>query len=104
MHVPDGLIITNKPLSVFGVIAMWIISLAFLYWSWKKAKHNYSQSITALLGISSAFVFAAQMINFPIIFGTIGHLVGYFACNFAWSLRCNFGDDYCFNYVSSDFC
>jgi cobalt/nickel transport system permease protein len=29
-----------------------------------------------LLAISSAFVFAAQMINFPIAFGTSGHLVG----------------------------
>ncbi|MEM3356827.1 MAG: energy-coupling factor ABC transporter permease, partial [Candidatus Bathyarchaeia archaeon] len=28
------------------------------------------------LAISSAFVFAAQMINFPITFGTSGHLVG----------------------------
>ena len=44
--------------------------------SWKKAQKRYSHSITALLGISSAFVFAAQTINFPIIFGTSGHLVG----------------------------
>jgi cobalt/nickel transport system permease protein len=76
MHIPDGLIITNEPLSIFGAIAMWIISLTILYWSWKKAKTNYSHSITAILGISSAFIFAAQMINFPIIFGTSGHLVG----------------------------
>lgn len=76
MHIPDGLIITNEPLSLFGSVGMWIISLAFLYWSWKKAKLTYSKSITALLGISSAFVFAAQMINFPVIFGTSGHLVG----------------------------
>lgn len=42
----------------------------------KKASKNYSRSITALLAISSAFVFAAQMINFPIAFGTSGHLFG----------------------------
>ena len=76
LHIPDGLIITNEPLSIFGAIAMWIISLTILYWSWKKAKTSYSHSITAILGISSAFIFAAQMINFPIIFGTSGHLVG----------------------------
>ena len=74
MHIPDGLI-TNAP-SIAAAVAMWIVSLAFLAWSWKKAKATYSRSITALLAISSAFVFAAQMINFPIAFGTSGHLVG----------------------------
>jgi cobalt/nickel transport system permease protein len=74
MHIPDGLI-TNAP-SITAAAVMWIASLAFLAWSWKKAKATYSSSITALLAISSAFVFAAQMINFPIAFGTSGHLVG----------------------------
>ena len=74
MHIPDGLI-TNAP-STATAVAMWIVSLTFLAWSWKKAKATYSHSITALLAISSAFVFAAQMINFPIAFGTSGHLVG----------------------------
>ena len=74
MHIPDGLI-TNAP-SIAAAVAMWIVSLTFLAWSWKKAKATYSHSITALLAISSAFVFAAQMINFPIAFGTSGHLVG----------------------------
>ncbi len=74
MHIPDGLI-TNVP-SIAAAMGMWIIFIAFLVWSWKKAKATYSRSITALLAISSAFVFAAQMINFPIAFGTSGHLVG----------------------------
>ncbi len=74
MHIPDGLI-TNT-LSIATAITMWITSIAFLAWSWKKAKATYSHSITALLAISSAFIFAAQMINFPILFGTSGHLVG----------------------------
>ena len=76
MHILDGLIATNEPTSVAIAILMWIVSIAFLTWSWKKAKTTYSRSITALLAISSAFVFAAQMINFPIAFGTSGHLVG----------------------------
>lgn len=75
VHIPDGLII-NQPTSVAAAVGMWIISIAFLAWSWKKAKATYNRSITALLAISSAFVFAAQMINFPIAFGTSGHLVG----------------------------
>jgi cobalt/nickel transport system permease protein len=76
MHIPDGLIITNEPMSILGAAGMWMISIIFLYWSWKKAKIVYSHSITALLGVSSAFVFAAQMINFPVLFGSSGHLVG----------------------------
>src|SRR3989304_3263565 len=72
MHIPDGLIINNPAVAV----VMWIVSVAFLVWSWRKAKAAYSRSITALLAISSAFVFRAQMINFPIAFGTSGHLVG----------------------------
>jgi cobalt/nickel transport system permease protein len=76
MHIPDGLIATNEPSSLAIAALMWIASIAFLAWSWRKAKATYSRSITALLAISSAFVFAAQMINFPIAFGTSGHLVG----------------------------
>ncbi|MBT0158599.1 hypothetical protein G4O51_01290 [Candidatus Bathyarchaeota archaeon A05DMB-2] len=42
----------------------------------EKAKGTYSSSITALLAVPSAFVFVAQILNFPIAFGTSGHLVG----------------------------
>lgn len=74
MHISDGLISNN-----FGIVIamiMWLTSLTILVWSWKKAQATYAHSITALLAVSSAFVFAAQMINFPIAFGTSGHLVG----------------------------
>ena len=74
MHIPDGLI--TNPTSITIAIIMWVVSAAFLAYSWKKAKAAYTRSIAALLAISSAFVFAAQMINFPIILGTSGHLVG----------------------------
>ncbi len=76
MHIPDGLIATNEPTSVAITILMWILSITFLMWSWKNAQKTYTRGITALLAISSAFVFAGQMINFPIAFGTSGHLVG----------------------------
>ncbi len=74
MHIYDGLI--TSPSSVTLAIIMWIVSLAILAWAWRKAKSTYTRSIAALLAITSAFVFAAQMINFPIIMGTSGHLVG----------------------------
>jgi cobalt/nickel transport system permease protein len=74
MHISDGLILNNT--SIVLAVIMWILSISILAWSWKKAQQTYTRSITALLAISSAFVFAAQMINFPIAFGTSGHLVG----------------------------
>ena len=70
MHIPDGFI---NPVTA---VTMFAVSIAFLAWSWKKVKADYPQSFVALLAISSAFVFAAQMINFPIVYGTSGHLVG----------------------------
>jgi cobalt/nickel transport system permease protein len=70
MHIPDGF------LSIEISIATYIVSVGVLVWSWRKAKATYSKSLAALLAISSAFVFAAQMINFPIAYGTSGHLVG----------------------------
>ena len=70
MHIPDGF------LSIIICAIMYTISIGFLIWSWKKAKNTYSSAMTPMLAISSAFVFAAQMINFPIMYGTSGHLVG----------------------------
>jgi len=70
MHIPDGFINPATAALMFAV------TIAFLAWSWKKVKATYPSSFVALLAISSAFIFAAQMINFPIVYGTSGHLVG----------------------------
>jgi len=70
VHILDGYIDPATAVVMFGV------SIFFLIWAWKKVKADYPQSFVALLSISSAFIFAAQMLNFPIILGTSGHLVG----------------------------
>jgi len=70
LHIPDGF------LSPSISILMYAISITILVWSWKKAKEYYPRSLAPLIAVSSAFVFAAQMINFPIAYGTSGHLVG----------------------------
>jgi len=70
MHIPDGF------LSPAICALMYVISMAFLVWSWRKARATYPKSFAPLLAVSSAFVFAAQLINFPIAYGTSGHLVG----------------------------
>jgi len=70
VHVPDGF------LSPAICALTYVVSIGFLVWSWRKAKATYPRSLPPLLAVSSAFVFAAQMINFPIAYGTSGHLVG----------------------------
>jgi cobalt/nickel transport system permease protein len=70
MHIRDGFV---DPTIAIITLAATIILLVI---SWKKVKTTYTQSFAAILAISSAFVFAAQMINFPIAIGTSGHLVG----------------------------
>lgn len=70
MHILDGYIDPTT------AIIMLVVSVAILAWSWKKVKADYPQSFVALLAISSAFIFSAQMLNFPILAGTSGHLVG----------------------------
>jgi cobalt/nickel transport system permease protein len=42
----------------------------------RRAQRGLEQSRMPLLGVMGAFVFAAQMINFPVGLGTSGHLVG----------------------------
>jgi cobalt/nickel transport system permease protein len=70
VHIPDGF------LSPAICAVTYAVSIGFLVWSWRKARATYSRSLAPLLAVSSAFVFAAQMINFPIAYGTSGHLVG----------------------------
>ena len=103
MHISDGLIANNW--GITAAIIMWILSASILIWSWRKAKTTYSRSISAILAISSAFVFAAQMINFPIIFGTSGafsrrHI---FSCSIR-SICCHFEHESCLNNASGLFC
>jgi len=70
MHIPDGF------LNPYVCILTYIISFIFLFWAWRKVKAAYPREVVPLLAMSSAFVFAAQMLNFPIAYGTSGHLVG----------------------------
>jgi cobalt/nickel transport system permease protein len=70
LHIPDGLITPEI------AALMYAVSIIFLAWSWRKAKATYEKSLAPLLAVSSAFTFVAQMINFPIAYGTSGHLVG----------------------------
>ena len=70
MHIPDGFM--NAPLSVAGgVVAAGLIAISV-----KKAADTLDDRQVPLAGLVAAFIFAMQMLNFPVAGGTSGHLLG----------------------------
>lgn len=70
MHIPDAILDTP----VWA--AMSVASVPAVGWMARKAKLDVDESRLPLLGVMGAFVFAAQMVNFPVGVGTSGHLLG----------------------------
>jgi cobalt/nickel transport system permease protein len=54
-----------------GAISVSTVTIAL-----KQAKEQMTEKMVPLAGIAAAFVFAAQMFNFPVAAGTTGHLLG----------------------------
>jgi cobalt/nickel transport system permease protein len=70
VHVPDGFI--NAPVSaVTGVVAAGAIAVSL-----KGARRELDEKTAPLAGLVAAFIFAVQMLNFPVAAGTSGHLLG----------------------------
>ena len=70
MHIPDGFVST--PVAVAGIaVATGIIAYAV-----KATNKKIGEKQIPMMGVLAAFIFAAQMLNFPVIGGTSGHLVG----------------------------
>jgi cobalt/nickel transport system permease protein len=70
MHVPDGFL--DAPTSVAtGVVAAAGIAVAL-----RRARHELDDRTAPLAGLVATFVFATQMLNFPVASGTSGHLLG----------------------------
>ena len=70
MHVPDGFL--NLPV----ILVTWAIALVLIAASLKQAQAEYKERAVPLMGVCAAFIFATQMVNFPIPGGTSGHLLG----------------------------
>jgi cobalt/nickel transport system permease protein len=70
MHIPDGFLSTP----VWA--AMNVVSVPALGLAARRARTHVADGRIPLMGVLGAFVFAAQMINFPVGVGTSGHLVG----------------------------
>ena len=70
MHIPDGFL-DAKTLVATGALAATGVAVAL-----RQAQRHLPPRRVPLLGLTAAFVFAAQMVNFPVAGGTSGHLLG----------------------------
>ena len=73
---PTSLHIPNNFLSLAVSILCWLITAGVLAVAISKTNKSLGERQVPLMGIMAAFIFAAQMINFPVAGGTSGHLVG----------------------------
>ncbi len=70
MHIPDGFLDAKTAILSAGLAAAGIgIAL-------RSVRRTASARRVPLIGLAAAFVFAAQMLNFPVAGGTSGHLIG----------------------------
>lgn len=70
MHIPDGFLDARTAVAT-GVLAAAGLGIAL-----RQARLHLPPRRVPLLGVTAAFVFAAQMVNFPVLGGTSGHLIG----------------------------
>ena len=70
MHVPDGLL----DLKTAGTTA--VLSLSALAAALRRLRLGLPRRRVPLMGLTAAFLFTAQMLNFPVAGGTSGHLLG----------------------------
>lgn len=70
LHIPDGFL--SLPVSLI----CWILAIGLIALCLNRVQAEYQERAVPLMGVCAAFIFAAQMINFPIPGGTSGHLLG----------------------------
>jgi len=70
MHIPDGMLSAEIALATGG-IAVVACTIALL-----RARRSLGDAEVPLLGMTAAFIYAAQMLNFKVAGGTSGHFLG----------------------------
>lgn len=70
LHIPDGF------LSILVSVICWGITVITLSAAISRTNKSLGEKQIPLMGVMAAFIFAAQMINFPVAGGTSGHLLG----------------------------
>ena len=70
MHIPDGFLSATVAVTT-GAVAVAGIAVAV-----KVTNKKMGEKQVPMMGVLAAFIFAAQMLNFPVAGGTSGHFVG----------------------------
>lgn len=70
MHIPDNFL--SLPVS----LVFWIVTVACVALALRRTEQRFDDRQTPLMGVMAACIFAAQMLNFPVVGGTSGHLMG----------------------------
>ena len=70
MHIPDGF------LNVATLATTYVISTGGVANAVRVANKKLGEKHIPMMGILAAFIFAAQMLNFPVAVGTSGHVIG----------------------------
>ncbi|MFC2026188.1 energy-coupling factor ABC transporter permease [Chloroflexota bacterium] len=70
MHIPDGF------LSITVSVFMWIVSIILVGYALRRVSADMDERKVPLMGVLAAAIFAGQMLNFTVIGGTSGHLMG----------------------------
>jgi len=70
LHIPDGF------LSLVISLVFWGITIITIGIAISKTNKSLGEKQVPLMGIMAAFIFAAQMLNFPVAGGTSGHFLG----------------------------
>ena len=70
MHIPDGF------LGAGTLVSTAVLSAAVVTQALRVLRRDLPARRVPLIGLTAAFVFAAQMLNFPVAAGTSGHLIG----------------------------
>src|SRR3990172_6434319 len=70
LHIPD--VYLSLPVS----IVCWVLTVVTLAVAVRRTNESLGERQIPLMGVMAAFIFAAQMINFPTGVGVSGHLLG----------------------------
>lgn len=70
MHIPDGF------LSLPVLALCWLLTAFFVGMALRHTRDTLGERQAPFMGVMAATIFAAQMLNFPVVGGTSGHLIG----------------------------
>ncbi len=70
LHIPDGF------LNLVVSLIFWALTATMIGVAISKTNKTLGEKQIPLMGVMAAFIFAAQMLNFPVAGGTSGHFLG----------------------------